>query len=345
LGEEEMDDTRYESWFLHEDLLLRLLGPQEASDLALRLPDVSEPLGSARRVRILEEVLASVLRDADIPSLDEKLLKHRLRPGDLIWLEQAVAFKGVRAARESAAAGNPAYASFASPLATDAAFRVTGKFNVTWLTSQSAGTMLSGRRRTFLLGYVEDLLSSEVVLRPIAIATRWFGPRSQLVGTRLTDRAHVWPAFVDQFDGVDFSTRMSTRDLAVLRSLSERHVKDAFASIIGEPNVPNDWGGEQFDLWTTRISIQSEPVTAAFMFKGPAKFHPMTMADLGKNGDQIDRIIQTAAELVVVQHCHSITAPVVNMLRTYATHPRHMRRYMTLDGFDTVRILKHFGHL
>jgi hypothetical protein len=71
----------------------------------------------------------------------------------------------------------------------------------------------------------------------------------------------------------------------------------------------------------------------------------MTIATLGKNGDQIDRLAQTAADLIVVQHCHSITAPVVNMLKAYASDPRNPRRYMTIDGYDTLRILRHFGHI
>ena len=71
----------------------------------------------------------------------------------------------------------------------------------------------------------------------------------------------------------------------------------------------------------------------------------MTIADLGKNGDQIDRLANTAADVLIVQHCHSVRAPVVNMLRTYAVQPGRARRYMVIDGYDTIRILSHFGHL
>lgn len=70
----------------------------------------------------------------------------------------------------------------------------------------------------------------------------------------------------------------------------------------------------------------------------------MAIADLGKNGDQIDRLANTAADLLVVQHCHEVLAPVVNMLRTYAVQPGYERRYMIIDGYDTLRILRHFGH-
>lgn len=84
---------------------------------------------------------------------------------------------------------------------------------------------------------------------------------------------------------------------------------------------------------------------AAIAFKGPAEFHPMTIATLGKNGDQIDRLAQTAADLMIVQHCHHITPPVINMLKNYANNPRNPKRYMTIDGYDTIKILRHFGRL
>jgi hypothetical protein len=119
----------------------------------------------------------------------------------------------------------------------------------------------------------------------------------------------------------------------------------AFAEILGEPDVPKDWGGEQFDLWTTHLLVEGQPLRAAFLFKGPAEFKPMTIASLGKNGDQIDRLSSTVADVLVIQHCHSITAPVVNMARVYASDPRHPRRYLMIDGYETIKILRHFKYI
>jgi len=33
------------------------------------------------------------------------------------------------------------------------------------------------------------------------------------------------------------------------------------------------------------------------------------------------------------------------MLRVYASDPRHPRRYMIIDGYQTLMILRHFGHM
>lgn len=159
------------------------------------------------------------------------------------------------------------------------------------------------------------------------------------------DTAHVWPSAVDQFAGVNFRPRLAKADLDVLKAVPEKKIKQAFAEIIGESEVPKDWGGEQFDLRTTVMSVEGQRLRAAIAFKGPARFRPMTIASLGKNGDQIDRLAQTAADLMVVQHCHTMTATVVNMLKAYASNFRDPKRFMLIDGLDTIRILRHFGYL
>jgi hypothetical protein len=71
----------------------------------------------------------------------------------------------------------------------------------------------------------------------------------------------------------------------------------------------------------------------------------MTIAMLGKNGDQIERLARTSAELLVVQHCHEIRPEVFSMLRSVASNFRDIRRYMLIDGYDTYRILAAYGHL
>jgi hypothetical protein len=143
----------------------------------------------------------------------------------------------------------------------------------------------------------------------------------------------------------EFPAAPAKADLDVLKAVPEKKIKQAFAEIISESEVPKDWGGEQFDLWTTVMSVEGQRLRAAIALKGPARFRPMTIASLGKNGDQIDRLAQTAADLMVVQHCHTMTATVVNMLKAYASNFRDPKRFMLIDGLDTIRILRHFGYL
>jgi len=129
----------------------------------------------------------------------------------------------------------------------------------------------------------------------------------------------------------------------MLRPRSEAEIKGAFAEIIGEPMVPKDWGGERSDLFSSRVLFNKSRISTAFAFKGPAQFKPMTLAELGKNGDQIDRLFSEPADLFVLQHCHEITSPVRSTMRAYAEQTGRPRLFCIIDGYDTLRVLRAYN--
>jgi hypothetical protein len=88
-------ETKYDCWFLHDKLLVNLLTVEEAEHTAQQLPGPEEPLGAARRTAVLERALRLAIAGSEIASVDEEHLKSRLHLGQLVWLEQAIAFKGV----------------------------------------------------------------------------------------------------------------------------------------------------------------------------------------------------------------------------------------------------------
>jgi len=340
------EDTGLAAWFVHEKLVLNMLSRQDGVDLSRRIPGPGHPFAQTWRLDAFERAVAKYLREHEVASLAAQHHHGTLVKGQLVWLDQTIQFKGFAPAWTAVGKGtNPhARASFSARLSTDHDFRIRGTFSPTHGTCSSAVAQLTGAKQQFILAYVQAITLEEVELRPIVIAQRWLRPTPGLEQDYPGDPAHLSPRAVDQFAGVGFARRLTRADLNVLKTISERRVKTAFAELLGEPEVPADWGGEQFDLWTfNRLTVDGQPLRTAIAFKGPAKFHPMRIADLGKNGDQIDRLFQTAADLMIVQHCHAITAPVVNMLRVYAENPRHPRRYMTIDGYDTHRILRHIG--
>ncbi|MGB6165445.1 MAG: hypothetical protein WCF33_11700 [Pseudonocardiaceae bacterium] len=340
------EETGLDSWFLHEKLVLSLLSERDATALTRRVPGPEHPFALAMRIDLFERALATYLAHNDVSSLEVEHLRGRLKQGQLVWLEQTIAFKGVGAALKVVERGGNGRASFSARLATDKEVRASGTYNAARLTGGTAGSQLSGTKRQFVLGYVQTITTDEIELRPIVIAQRWLRPTPEIAFRHSDDPAHVWPSTVDQFAGVDFKQRLKKADLNVLKDIPETVVKNSFADILGEPDVPKDWGGEHYDLWTNdRLSVEGQPLRTAFLFKGPAKFEPMMIKHLGKNGDQIDRLSHYPADLMVVQHCHSITTQVVNMLKNYASNPQNPRRYMTLDGYNTVKILRHFGKI
>jgi hypothetical protein len=340
------EETGLDAWFIHEKLVLNLLTPAEGEELARRVSaSSSQPLAEARRADLLERAVARHLATQPVEALDVLVMHGTVAPGKLIWFEQGIAFKGLQIALKSIANGEDTRATFSAKLQSAPDVRIHGDYNPTRLTCSTAKGQLSGTHRQFVVGYVQDATVEAIEIRPIVIASRWAQPSPEIEDYYPVEACYLSPGAVDQFAAVDFSLPMTKADLNVLKNIPEAVVKTAFAEILGEPDVPKDWGGEQFDLWTTRLSVEGQQLRAAFLFKGPAEFKPMTISSLGKNGDQIDRLSSTAADVLVIQHCHSITAPVVNMARVYASDPRHPRRYLTIDGYDTIKILRHFKYI
>jgi hypothetical protein len=93
------------------------------------------------------------------------------------------------------------------------------------------------------------------------------------------------------------------------------------------------------------MHVKGARVAAAFLLKGPAKFHPLSLKDLGVNGDQIVRLFHEPANVHVVQHCHYIKSEVLQHLDAFSSRPYASSFYCALDGIDTLRILVGYGYL
>ena len=59
--------------------------------------------------------------------------------------------------------------------------------------------------------------------------------------------------------------------------------------------------------------------------KGRAKPKKLTVADLGKNGDQISRLFSEPSDLVVLQHCDRVTSAVRDHMCAFATRIGRLR--------------------
>lgn len=221
------------------------------------------------------------------------------------------------------------------------------RFSHEHFTSNSSWTELGRRAQLLVIGAVTAIEGDVVEALPWIIATpfvSWMDGRRSLVGASWHNRLEIDPSQIDAFSAIRTVRPARSRSaLKPLRDIPEADIKRAFAELIGEGEIPKDWGGEQSDLFTARLTVQDERLRAAFAFKGPAKFHPMTFADLGKNGDQIVRLYAEPADILILQHCHTITTPVRAMMRAFAQQFGNLRTCCIIDGFDTLRILKTYS--
>jgi len=212
------------------------------------------------------------------------------------------------------------------------------------LTSDSAWDTLSGRRQLFALAVVDQSEDNTITAIPYVVATLLPDMnKCSIKGIRWSNRLEVFIDGIDSFALARNELPPSPQDLTLLKNVPEKDIKQAFAEIIGEPTVPKDWGGEKSDLFSTYVTLDNERISTAFVFKGPSQFKPMTLAECGKNGNQIDRLFSEPADLSILQHCHEIKPDVRAAMRAYATRIGDLRLFALINGYDTIRLLRAYG--
>ncbi len=123
------------------------------------------------------------------------------------------------------------------------------------------------------------------------------------VDSRKRTEISVSEIFIDDVEEFQDVLDLKPSKLPVLvpARLPEKIFKYGIASVLGNQGKFQDWGGEKNDLYSTHVTIGGRRMPTAFALKGPATAPPLTIAKLGKNGDQIPRLFSTTAEAFFVQ--------------------------------------------
>jgi DNA-binding transcriptional regulator GbsR (MarR family) len=131
--------------------------------------------------------------------------------------------------------------------------------------------------------------------------------------------------------------------VAVSRKIPEKQFKYGVAALAKQSGDFTDWGGERNDLYTSKIRIKGKRHAMAFAFKGPATKGKLTPGKLGKNGDQIQRLFTSAADVFFVQYHDQIDESVVEQMKRLAiansVTEDKLVMYGIVDGDDTNRLI------
>jgi hypothetical protein len=328
-------------WYLNRRRVLELVGVDSIAGTGGHSDHMSR---LAEHVALKNELVAWLNANKP-PTLGQLILKGELRENMLFTHFSNFFGKGLPAihrALEKGKTGVPLAELYTKLDDLKPGCRLTFKFHHEHLTSTSAWGELSKQHQLFGLGLITKISAPVIEAIPWVIASPFphFGRPATSIGHRWGNRLQVFVDEIDTFDKVANNIyRPAKSDLDLLRKIPEREIKKAFAEIIGEPNVPKDWGGERSDLFSDRVRLDDKRISTALMFKGPAQFAPLTPAGLGKNGDQIDRLFSEPADLLILQHCHEITPAVRGQMRAYAQQIGRLKLFCLIDGYDTLRLL------
>lgn len=330
-------------WYLNQRRVIGLVG---ADSVTPRLGRA----GSFATEFILKDALTEWMRSAKPPTLGQLLVSDTLKSNSLFTIYTNFYCRGLSKVRQALDKGKqpvPPAEAYAKLDDLRPGWRVSFRFHHDHLTSNSSWSELVGQKQLFILGAATAISDQTIEAIPWVIAyliPNLFDYTTTVVGSRWDRRLEISPDSIGSFERVrQIKPTRTKKELNQLRDIPERAVKEAFAEIIGEPTVPKDWGGERSDLFTSRVVLDGQRISTAFAFKGPAQFKPLTMAGLGKNGDQIDRLFTEPADLLVLQHCHEITPPVRGAMRAYAQRMGDLRLFCLIDGYDTARLFRAYG--
>lgn len=226
--------------------------------------------------------------------------------------------------------------------------KVMLNFNTQHFVADTGKLEMDGRSDVALIGFIRKIDDSNVTLWPLIIGAPSFDhPENKDIGVDPAalgwggfDYYQLVPEDIDEFAGLESVEDPTPQEwMETMGSLPESFVKNSICELLHE-EPKKDWGGESNDLFTPNIHVDGKRKTAAFVLKGPSKFSEMRVIHLGTNGDQIVRLANSPAQVLVVQHCHTVGEDVRAMLRTLAVQPSNPRHYCILDGKDTYRLLK-----
>jgi hypothetical protein len=204
-----------------------------------------------------------------------------------------------------------------------------------------------------IIGQIREIDGNKIIVHPLVIGAPSYdhlfnqdkGIDSGTLMWEGWDFYEIFPEDIDEFSKVKSLPDLEDGEwIEYMKAISESDVKKKLCEIVQE--IPaKDWGGEMNDLFASNVHQSGRRTSAAFVLKGPAKFSEMTMKHLGKNADQIFRLAQSPARLLIVQHSHSIGEAVRATLRAFSVSPHDPRHFCFIDGKDTYKILKAYDKL
>lgn len=127
-------------------------------------------------------------------------------------------------------------------------------------------------------------------------------------------------------------------------TVSESQFKRGVARLVGEGGAFRDWGGERNDLATTRLRIRGKRREAAFAFKGPGTRGILTPGKMGKNGDQIQRLVLSPGEVFIIQYwgqiAESVREQLARLVQVKSYFEERVIFYGVIDGQDSRRLIR-----
>lgn len=328
-------EARLTAFYLSRDRILGMLNTQRLPAhvlAALQGQDVQ--LSAAILSNAVGSYLLQMIAAGKVKTLPQLAFEGCLREGTPFIYNGHVTGKGFAAANKSPALSLTE--KLDEPLAGR---KLVFEFSKNGLVNDTAYTRMSGSTRLFAFGYIAGI--DETTIRAVPYVVGDLVACSHAIPSPFITTLELRPEEIEQFSGMDETWFPSEAEFKRMTMVPEQTVKELICRLLGDHSVPSDWGGEESDVLSANLLVDGRRHVGAFLLKGPARFHPMKPTDLGKNGDQLYRLLNIPAQIYVVQHCHTIGAAVRKQAEAFALARCFVAscRIVFIDGLTSARLL------
>jgi hypothetical protein len=166
----------------------------------------------------------------------------------------------------------------------------------------------------------EQLKAHVTVRRPQVSADKIIVKVARQAGDVFADVKFITVDGIENFSKVRTMKPKQVPAKLVPARLPEKIFKYGIANILGNRGTFKDWGGEKNDLYTSHLKIKGTRYAAAIGLKGPATTGVLTPRKMGKNGDQIQRLFESDAQVFLVQYEGQIAQSVPEQMKAQAVN-------------------------
>jgi len=149
-------------------------------------------------------------------------------------------------------------------------------------------------------------------------------------------------------DDIDSFSKVKSVKRTNTKKRSESEIKTLFKNILGETGKFQDWGGEKNDLFSTRLKFKGKRVSVALGLKGKGTSGKLTPKKMGKNGDQIQRLFSSSANILLIQYVGEIDESILDQMKIFAISKSVMENtsiyFGIIDGKDTERVFSAYSN-
>jgi hypothetical protein len=127
-----------------------------------------------------------------------------------------------------------------------------------------------------------------------------------------------------------------------IHQLQERVVNGGICKILGHAEK-KDWGGEKNDIFGS-ITLKGKRYSAAFALKGRATQGILIPKKMGANGDQVQRLFETTAQVHFVVYHDKVAESIYDLMQSQAIYKsvassNRKIYYCVIDGDDLNRLI------